>query len=289
MISSWLFFSFIAFAATLSVNLLIRKIHLNGIPLRVQNSAQFTIPFLGFLIWAILQPGLLKIDLFHLFLVIIFSVVFTQIGTISANKSITLAANPGYPTAIIRINALLTTLVSVLLFGSYLSPLTFVAILIITAASFLFVDFEKKEIRKNNNLWLWYAIGAGVLTSGYALSSMFFINENIPLVTRMFYAFLAMSVVQGLDLVASRTKIEIKKTGWLLLLMLGVSTFLFNVFVQLAFEFAPNPGFVNSLLAVTIVPTTLFAVYFFNDELNIRKLAGAGGILIGLILLYLYS
>ncbi|GEM_PF-1796877 len=289
MIPYWLIFSLIAFAATLLVNLLIRKIHLNSIPLRVQNCAQFIIPFLGFLIWALVQPSLFRINLFHLFLVIIFAVVFTQIGTLLANKSITLAANPGYPTAITRINALITTLASVLLFGSYLSPLTFIAILIITAASFLFVDLRKKEIRKNNNLWIWYAVGAGVLTSGYALSSKFFINENIPLVTRMFYAFLAMSIMQTADLFISKTKIDIKKADFASLFILGISTFIFNVFAQLAFEFAPNPGFVNAFLAAAIVPTTFFAAYFFKDELNKKKILGVLGILAGLILLYIYS
>lgn len=289
MIPEWLIFSLIAFAATLAVNLLIRKIHLNNIPLRVQNSVQFIIPLLGFLIWILLQPGLLKINLFHLSLVIIFAVAFTQIGTVLANKSITLAANPGYPTAITRINALITTLISVLLFGSYLTPVTFIAILIITGASFLFVNYKKEDIRRNSNLWFWYAIGAGILTSGYALSSKFFIDVNIPLVTRMFYAFLAMSIVQTADLFISKTKIEIKKINLLLLFTLGVSTFIFNIFAQLAFEFAPNPGFVNAFLAASIVPTTLFAAYFFKDELNRRKMMGVLGILIGLILLYIYS
>lgn len=289
MISSWIVFSLIAFISTLSVNLLIRKIHLNGVSLRIQNSVQFVLPFLGFLIWSLFRSEFLKINLPHLFLIIIFAVIFTQIGTVLANKSITLASNPGYPAAITRINALITTLASVLFFGSYLSPLTFAAILIITFASFLFADYRKKEIRENKNLWIWYAIGSGILTSGYALSSKFFINENIPLLTRMFYAFFAMSVVQVADLFISKTKIEIKKMNLFLLFALGVSTFVFNVSVQLAFEFAPNPGFVNAFLAASIVPTTLFAVLFFKDEVSRNKIFGVLGILAGLILLYIYS
>lgn len=289
MINSWVVFSSIAFLATLSVNLLIRKIHLNNVSLRIQNCVQFVIPFLGFLIWGFLQPDLLRINLIHLLLVIIFAVVFTQIGTVLANKSITLATNPGYATAVTRINALITTLASVLFFGSYLSHLTFAAILIITMASFLFVDYRKKELKKDSNLWIWYAIGSGVLTSGYALSSKFFINENIPLLTRMFYAFFAMSIVQTADLFISKTKIDVKKINIFFLFMLGISTFLFNIFAQLAFESAPNPGFVNAFLAASIVPTTFFAAFIFKDELSRNKIFGVLGILAGLILLYIYS
>lgn len=278
-----------AFLATLSVNLLIRRIHLNNIPLRIQNFIQFMVPFLGFLIWGLIQPGLFKISLAHLVQVIVFAVIFIQIGTILANKSITLAKNPGYAVAVTRTNVLITTLISVLIFGSDLNWLTFLAVFSITFASFLFVDYSKKEVRRDNNFWLWYALGSGILTSGYALSSKFFINENIPLLTRMFYAFLAMSLVQGLDLFFSRTKIKVKKIDWVLFLGLGGSTLFFNIFTQLAFEYAPNPGFVNAFLAGSIIPTTFLAAYYFKDELNFRKIMGVIGMLLGLVLLYIYS
>lgn len=292
MIDIWVIFSLIAFLATLWVNLLIRKIHLNNIPLRIQNWIQFVIPLVGFSIWGLFQPQLLKIGLTHLILIVIFAIFFTQIGTILANKAITLAKNPGYPVAITRINVLITTLISIWIFGSYLTWTTFLAVLMITFSSFLFIDFAKngfKSGKEDNNLWLWFAIGSGILTSGYALSSKFFINENIPLLTRMFYAFFAMSIVQTADLFINKAKIEVKKINLLLLFMLGISTFLFNIFAQLAFEVASNPGFVNAFLAASIIPTTFFAAYFFKDELNKRKILGMLGIFAGLVLLYVYS
>lgn len=292
MIDIWVIFSLIAFLATLWVNLLIRKIHLQNIPLRIQNWIQFTIPFLGFAIWGAFQPYQLKVDLNHLLLIIISAVAFTQVGTILANKSITLAKNPGYPVAIVRINVIITTLISILIFGSYLTLTTFTAVLIVTLSSFLLVDYSKEgsaATPERKNLWLWFAIGSGILTSGYALSSKFFINENIPLLTRMFYSFLAMSIVQSTDLFISKTKIEAKKINLFLFLMLGISTFLFNIFAQLAFEVAPNPGFVNAFLAASILPTTFFAGYFFKDEFNKRKILGMLGIFAGLILLYIYT
>lgn len=289
MINIWLIYSLLAFLATLSVNLLIRKIHLRNIPLRTQNSIQFIVPFLGFSIWGLFQPQMLKVNMGHLVLILIFAVVFTQLGTILANKAITLAKNPGYPVAVTRINVLIATLISVLIFNSDLSWITFIAVLIITFASFLFVDYSKKEIRKNNNLWLWYALVSGVLTSGYALGSKYFINEQIPLLTRMFYAFFIMSVIQLTDLILSKTQLKAKKLDLTLLLALGISTFLFNIFVQLAFEYAPNPGFVNAFLAGSIIPTTFLAAYLFKDELNKRKVSGVIGVLIGLIILYIYG
>lgn len=289
MINIWLIHSLLAFLATLSVNLLIRKIHLRNIPLRIQNSVQFIMPFLGFSVWGLFQPQMLKVDMGHLALILIFAVVFTQLGTILANKAITLSKNPGYPVAVTRTNVLITTLISVLIFNSYLNWITFSAVLVITFSSFLFVDYSKKEIHKSNNLWLWYALVSGVLTSGYALGSKFFINQNIPLLTRMFYAFFMMSFVQVGDLIVSKTKIQFKRFDLILFLGLGVSIFLFNIFAQLAFENAPNPGFVNAFLAASIIPTTFLAAYFFKDELNKRKVLGALGVLAGLSLLYLYS
>lgn len=288
----WVIYSLIAFTTTLLATLFTRKLHLIHVSFKLQVSVQFIIPFLFFLIWGFSEPALIKINFFHLFLIFIHAIIFVQIGTILSVKSITLAKNPGYASAISRINVFIVTLASIFLFHSYLSLMTLIAILMVMIFSSLILDYSSRDIKDKNNLWFWYALGGGILTSGYALGSKYFISENIPLLTRMFYSFLAMSLVASFDLYINRERLKIKeinKEKILFLLGLGLVTFLFNIFAQRAFELAPNPGFVNVFIATSLVPVTILSVYFFKDEFNLRKILGIVGVLIGLILLYLYS
>lgn len=155
--------------------------------------------------------------------------------------------------------------------------------------SFFLLDFSNKDRKSRNYVWFWYALGASLLTSGYTLGSKYFINENIPLLTRMFYSFFAMGFISGIDLYINRIKLNVSKSNLFFLIGLGITTFLFNVFAQLAFAYAPNPGFVNAFVSISIIPVTFLSVYFFKDELKIQQVLGVTGILVGLVMLTLYS
>lgn len=288
MFDVWILYSFIALITTVLSTILIRKLHLLSVPFKLQTSVQFIFPFLGFLIWILLEPKLLEIKFSHLLLVFVYAVFFVQLGTILSVKSITLAKNPAYAMAITRVNILIATFASVFLFGSYLSLMTLLSTLIIFIFSFFILDYAHSE-NKKSNLWFWYALGGGILTSGYALGSKYFILESVPFLTRMFYAFLAMSFVAGFDLYINRTKIKVTKKRIIFLLSLGLLTFLFNIFAQFAFESAPNPGFVNSFIAISLIPILFLSTYYFKDELSLRKLFGVFGVFLGLILLYIFG
>lgn len=291
----WIIYSSITFVTTVTVGLLIRKLYLNGVPTKLQLGMQFILPFFGFLIWILFQPQLLKINFSHLLLIIIYAVVFTQLGTIMAVKSITLAKNPGYALAITRTNVLIVTILSIFLFSSRLSWISFIAIMMIFVFSFFLLDYSNKNNDKKKFIWFWYALGSSFLTSGYALGSKYFISVDIPLLTRMFYAFLVMGSISAVDLFVSErenlfiSKIKINKVNLIFLIGIGISTFLFNIFAQLAFEYAPNPGFVNAYTSVSIIPVTYLSAYLFKDELKKWKIIGVFGVLAGLILLFLYN
>lgn len=286
--SVWIIYSLAALVTTVLSTILIRKLHIIGVPFKLQAGIQFILPFLGFLVWSLFKPGFLEVKFMHLVLIFVYAVFFVQLGTILAIKSITLAKNPGYALAVSRINVLIATFASVFLFGSYLSLLTFVATLIVFMFLLLLPDYSSSKGEKTNQ-WFWFALIGGILTSGYALGSKYFILENISFLTRMFYSFLAMSLVAGFDLYINRVKIKkikISSEQIIFLLCSGLSTFLFNIFAQFAFEFAPNPGFVNSFIAASLVPTIFLSAYYFKDELNLKKVIGVVGVFLGLILLY---
>lgn len=283
MLASWVFPSLVAFLSTVVAILCYRKLQLRGVPLTIQTIGTFIIPFLGFLFWIFYEPQYLKVDFDSLLKLTITSVIFIQVGTILTIKAISLSNNPGYPVAITRTNVLITALVSVILFNSPLTWIKFLAILIIFFFSLLILDFSNKSSH-SKNVWFWYALLAGVLTSGYALSSKYFINEGIPILTRLFYAFAAMAFVQGLNLVIKKPKVNLFKIDYVLLFIIGVSTFIFDIFAQIGFQYAPNPGYVNAILTTSIVPTTFFSAVFFKDELNLKKIIGLIGVMIGLYL-----
>jgi uncharacterized membrane protein len=57
--------------------------------------------------------------------------------------------------------------------------------------------------------------------------------------------------------------------------------------MQVAFNLAPNVGFVNAANAASISLLTLASAYFFKDELTVKKMLGILGVTAGLLLLFL--
>jgi uncharacterized membrane protein len=68
---------------------------------------------------------------------------------------------------------------------------------------------------------------------------------------------------------------------------MGITSTLFNLFMQIGYIYSPNPGYINAANASSISLLTLLSAYFFKDELNSRKVIGVIGVTAGLVLLFL--
>ena len=103
----------------------------------------------------------------------------------------------------------------------------------------------------------------------------------------VFYLCLFVTIFIALEIKVGKKSIVIKKENIIILVVIGVLSALFNLFMQLAFKTAPNIGYVNAVNASSISMVALFSAYFFKDELTFRKLIGIFGVTVSLILLFL--
>lgn len=81
--------------------------------------------------------------------------------------------------------------------------------------------------------------------------------------------------------------LHISKSQLITLLLIGIFGASFNYFMQVAFNLAPNVGFVNAANAASISLLTLASAFIFKDELSFKKLIGIAGVTAGLILLFI--
>ena len=72
-----------------------------------------------------------------------------------------------------------------------------------------------------------------------------------------------------------------------ILLIIGFSGALFNLFMKFGYQTAPNPGYINAVNAASITLVTILSAVIFKDELNIQKIIGILGVSLGLILLFI--
>ena len=66
---------------------------------------------------------------------------------------------------------------------------------------------------------------------------------------------------------------------------MGIFGASFNYFMQVAFNLAPNVGYVNATNAASISLLTLMSALIFKDELTPKKMIGIFGVTAGLLLL----
>ena len=71
------------------------------------------------------------------------------------------------------------------------------------------------------------------------------------------------------------------------LFMIGICSASFNYFMQVAFNIAPNVGYVNAVNAASISLLTLSSAILYKDELSLKKLMGILGVTFGLFVLFL--
>lgn len=136
--------------------------------------------------------------------------------------------------------------------------------------------------------WLWYAI-LGTLS----LSGMFLTIKKLGLLgvktsVILVYLFVVASVLFLLYNVVGKNNIIVKENNALMLLILvGIFSFLGNFLLTKSMLLAKNPGYTNSISAFSIVLVAIASYFIFKSELTTIKLLGMVIALIGIIMVAL--
>jgi drug/metabolite transporter (DMT)-like permease len=248
----------------------------------------FLIPVLVYLALASVTPTNFVLKPFEYVTIIIQGIFFSYLGNVFSLKGMEYSPNPGYSLIISKSYVVFTAIVSIFLFNAPLTPKAVVAILCIIGFSALLTIDKNKDKADSNKLWLPYTIGAYFCWGLLALSSKYLLNLGVPILTRLIYSMSIASVlVLGEIKVKTVNIASTTKPQLLTLLMIGICGSSYAYFTQVAFNLAPNVGFVNATNAASISLLTLVSAFIFKDELTTKKLIGILGVTAGLILLFL--
>ncbi len=287
---NWIIASLIMFLASVIMYLLVRKGQRNHLPDRLINIAMFLIPCPFYLAIMLNQKQSFHIGWSNLISILLAAFFFSYLGNLFSLKSIKLATNPGYSLIISKSYVVFTSIAAIFLFNSPLTPKNALAIAIIVAFSGLIMINKTKastQHQETNINWLIFALGAFFAWGGLALISKYWLNIGIPVATRLFYLSTFVSIMILIEIFGKHQSLKISNRHWLLILLIGTLSMFFNLFMQVGYQYAPNPGYINAVNASSISLLTLLAAYFFKDELSLRKIAGVLGVTVGLVLLFM--
>jgi drug/metabolite transporter (DMT)-like permease len=285
---NWILASFLMFLSSALLYTLIRKGQKLQISTAVNSLAMFMIPVPLLFAYAQITHQSLVVTPQQLGLLFFSALAFSWLGNLFSLKSIEVSPNPGYSLIISKSYVVFTSIASVFLFDSKLSVGSLIGIgcIILFSAVIILAD-KKKEKEVHSLRWFWLALGSFFCFGGLALMSKYLLNQGVSVSARLFYVFLFVSFILLAEMKMRKEKIGFVFQNLPILFGIGVSGMLFNIFMQLGFQTAPNPGFVNAVNASSIVLVTLLSAYLFGDELNGKKLIGVIGVTVGLLLLFI--
>ena len=279
---NWIIASMLMFVCSVVMYLAIRKAQLIKISIRTYSLFLFGVPAV---ILFFLNFGNFFVPIQY-FLVILFgSILFSYASNYFIQKAVLLAPNPGYPLMISKSYVVFTTIVSIFLFGAGLTVKRACGILLIVVFSGLIV--YSKQHKKAKEHWFLYSMGAFFGWALLALNSKFLLDRGVEVLQLLFYGFSIVTICLLIEIRVIKQKIRFNKKHLWLLLLIGLTSMLFNIFMQEGFKTAPNIGYVNAVNTSSIAVVTIFSILLFKDEFSWKKLIGVFGVVVGLVLLIL--
>lgn len=284
---NWVISTLLMFFSSVILYLFVRKAKEQKIPSAITLFAMFFTPFVVFLIMALNQKISFEVKTWELILLAVQGIVFAYLGNTFSLKGIEYAPNPGYSLIISKSYVVFTAIASIFLFQSTLSLSSVIAIvLIIIFSAFIAIDKNKKGVNYRPR-WLPFTLGAFLGWGLLALTTKYLLVVGMPILIRLVYSLGIMDVMIVGEVFFTKTKLTLTKNQVFTLLMVGVFCTSFNYFTQVAFNLAPNIGYVNAANAASISLLTLMSAWIFKDELNKQKVTGIIGVTIGLFILFL--
>lgn len=276
------------FVSSVALYLFVRKSNVLKTPQQLNNLAMFLVPVVVYLLLALNTQLSFTLKPFEYFLIIVQGIFFSYLGNVFSLKGIEYAPNPGYSLIISKSYVVFTAIASIFIFSAPLTMKSMIAIALIILFSTLITLDKDKNRNTSNTLWLPYTIGAFFCWGFLALSSKYLLNVGVPILTRLILSMVVTTILIIGEILYK--KIEWKKVSkdqLTTLLLIGILGATFNYFMQVAFNLAPNVGFVNATNAASISLLTLMSAVFFKDELTVKKMIGIVGVTAGLVLLFI--
>jgi len=248
----------------------------------------FLIPVLVYIALTAKTPTNFTLKPFEYLLIIIQGIFFSYLGNKFSLKGMEYSPNPGYSLIISKSYVVFTAIASIFIFSAPLTLKSVIAIVLIILFSALITIDKDKSKTASNKLWFPYTMGAFFCWGFLALSSKYLLNRGVPILTRLILSMLVVtSLIFGEIKLKKINVFHINKAQILTLLFIGIFGSSFNYFMQIAFNLAPNVGYVNAANAASISLLTLMSSLFFKDELTAKKMIGIFGVTTGLLLLLL--
>lgn len=283
---NWIIASLLMFFSSVALYLFVRKSNTLKTPQQLNNLAMFLIPVVVYVLITLSTPTSFVLEPFEYLLIFIQAIFFSYLGNVFSLKGIEHAPNPGYSLIVSKSYVVFTAIVSIFMFNAPLSTKSVIAILCIIGFSALITVEKAKNNQQAKPVWLPYTIGAFFCWGMLALSSKYLLNLGVPILTRLIASMLIVTILISGELVAKKIRIlEISKPQLVTLLFIGLFGSSYAYFMQVAFNLAPNVGYVNAANAASISLLTIASAYFFKDELSLKKIIGVAGVTIGLITL----
>lgn len=282
----WITASLLMFSTSVIFYLVARKAALLEISTEFINLSSSSFAILFYLIMAYYGQAALTVSPKNLLYIFILSIIGSYLPNVASFESIRFAPNPGYSLIISKSYVVFTTIAAILLFGSPITLKSAFAITLIVIFSILVTVGKTKPHKHSNNLWLPLAFGAFFGWGILSLGSKYLLTVGVSVYQRLIYlAVFITSYALGEILVKKKRikKFSLPILG--LMVSLGLFFSLFNFFMLVAIDKAPNIGYVNAINAGSVSVLTIFSSLLFKDEFTIRKFVGVVGVTIGIIIL----
>lgn len=285
---NWIIASLVMFFSSVALYLCVRKSNSLKTPQQLNNLTMFLVPVLVYTALTLRTPTSFVLTPFEYILILIQGVFFSYLGNVFSLKGIEYAPNPGYSLIISKSYVVFTAIASIFIFSAPLEMKSVIAIvLIVLFSAFITIDKDKNRTT-SNRLWLPYTLGAFFCWGFLALSSKHLLNMGVPILTRLILSMLVVTVLILGEIKLKKINIfQVTKTQIVTLLFIGLFGSSYAYFMQVAFNLAPNVGYVNATNAASISILTLVSAFIFKDELTLKKILGIFGVTAGLLLLFL--
>lgn len=285
---NWIIASLLMFFSSVALYLCVRKSNSLKTPQQLNNLTMFLIPVLVYLVLTVRNPTSFTLTPLAYFLIVIQGIFFSYLGNVFSLKGIEYSPNPGYSLIISKSYVVFTAIASIFIFSAPLTIKSAIAIVLIVMFSALITINKDKNRSTSNKLWLPYTMGAFFCWGFLALSSKYLLNMGVPILTRLILSMLVTTVLIAVEINLKKIRIfQITRPQIVTLLFIGIFGSSFNYFMQVAFNLAPNVGYVNAANAASISLLTLMSAFFFKDELTLKKMIGIFGVTTGLLLLFI--
>lgn len=284
----WILASLIMFVSSVVLYLAVRWSNSLKTPNQLNNLAMFLVPVIFYALMHFSSSQVYTMPLHVLFIIVVQAFLFSYLGNVLSLKAIQIAPNPGYSLIISKSYVVFTAIASIFLFQSQLTLKSIFAIALIIGFSGLILINRNQKSQASSSRWIYYSLGAFFCAGFSALSSKYLLNLGVPILVRLIYSMTIVTVLIMLEMSIKKIRIQkYQKKQWSALLLIGIAGASFSYFMQVAFDSAPNVGFVNAANAGSISLLTLMSALIFKDELTTRKVIGIAGVTVGLVLLFI--